>query len=286
VSTIAADLVESMPAERAAFHAILRTLHEHTGTDFSCYRPSTIMRRVWNRMISVGTNSFCDYLELLRGSDIEAMRLLERVTIKVSRFYRNREVFDVLRKLVIPELRAQDGHGPLRIWSAGCGFGEEPYTLAMLLEEAGVDGDIVATDIDESALHAARAGRYRDAAVDELPADLLERFLERIDGGYGVTAAIRARVRFERGDLTRHLACTQTQFDLVCCRNVLIYLAHDVQRRVVQSLIDSLRPGGYLCLGEAEWPGSALNSRLEPLGHKTRLRLFRVSGAVRAEPLS
>jgi chemotaxis methyl-accepting protein methylase len=283
VSTIAVDLVESTPAERDAFHAILRTLHEHTGTDFGCYRPSTIMRRVRNRMISVGANSFCDYLVLLHGSDAEALRLLERVTIKVSRFYRNREVFDVLRKVVLPELSARNDREPVRIWSAGCGFGEEPYTLAMLLEEAGVEGGIVATDIDEGALHAARAARYRDSAVEELPADLRERYLERIDGGYRVNAAIRERVQFVRGDLTRHAACARMPFDLVCCRNVLIYLAHEVQRRVVQTLIDSLRPGGYLCLGEAEWPGSAFHARLEPLGHKSRLRLFRASRAARAE---
>lgn len=277
MSTASADIVERTPAERDAFDRILALLRERTGTDFGCYRPSTVTRRVLNRMISVGASSFSEYLALLRDNEAETAHLLQRVTIKVSRFYRNREVFDVLRERVIPALARDRAGEPLRIWSAGCGYGEEPYTLAMLLEESGVPGRISATDIDRTALNAALAARYADAALGELPHDLRERYLSSIHGTHVVCDAVRDRVQFSHGDLTALSAGAVRTFDLICCRNVLIYLAHDVQRRILSALIGNIRRGGYLCLGEAEWPASSLAARLEPLGHKTRI--FRVLGA-------
>jgi chemotaxis methyl-accepting protein methylase len=283
VSTASADIVERTPAERDAFDGILALLCERTGTDFGCYRPSTVTRRVLNRMISVGASSFSDYLALLRDNEAETAHLLQRVTIKVSRFYRNREVFDVLRERVIPGLARARAGEPLRIWSAGCGYGEEPYTLAMLLEDGGVPGRISATDIDRTALNAALAARYTDAALGELPNDLRERYLYSIHGTQVVCDTVRDRVQFAYGDLTALAAGTIREFDLICCRNVLIYLAHDVQHRILSSLIGHVRPGGYLCLGEAEWPASPLAARLEPLGHKTRI--FHVLGAPGAQSI-
>lgn len=283
MSTIAADIVERTPAERDAFDRILALLRERTGTDFGCYRPSTLTRRVLNRMISVGASTFTDYLALLRDNEAETAHLLQRVTIKVSRFYRNGEVFDVLRERVIPALARDRAGEPLRIWSAGCGYGEEPYTLAMLLEEAGVPGRISATDIDRTALNAALAARYTDAALGELPIGLRARYLQSTHGTHVVCDAVRDRVQFAYGDLTALPASVVRAFDLICCRNVLIYLAHDVQGRILSSLVGHIRCGGYLCLGEAEWPTSSLAARLEPLGHKTRI--FHVLGAAGPEPM-
>src|SRR5690606_8067624 len=116
------------PRERepdSALAAILRILFERTGTDFSTYRPCTVERRVRNRMIVAGADTFEQYLDKLRRDSAEAVRLLERITIKVSRFYRNRITFDWLRAEVIPGLAAAASGRPLGIWSAGCGFGEE-----------------------------------------------------------------------------------------------------------------------------------------------------------------
>jgi chemotaxis methyl-accepting protein methylase len=227
-------------------------------------------------MISVGASTFADYLVLLRDNDGESGLLLERVTIKVSRFYRNSDVFDMLRERVVPELKRLRGDEPLTIWSAGCGNGEEPYTLAMLLDDALVAGCIEATDIDRHALRAASEGRYNEAVLEELPLDWRARYLQALEYNYVVMDSIRTRVHFAHHDLTKVESIPTRKFDLVCCRNVLIYLAHEVQRRVLASLIGSIRPGGYLCLGEAEWPAASLASALEPLGHKTRV--FRVLG--------
>jgi chemotaxis methyl-accepting protein methylase len=151
---------------------ILRALKRHTGVDFTGYRRATLERRIANRMLSVLTPSSKQYLELLLSSKVEAARLLERLTIKVSRFYRYSLAFDVLRMHVLPELARQQLDRPLAVWSVGCGAGEEPYTLAMLFDAAGISSEIHATDVDRSALELASSAVFASSALRELPADL------------------------------------------------------------------------------------------------------------------
>lgn len=267
------QLEEPQSAHDTALAAILRVLHDRTGTDFSMYRPCTIERRVRNQMMLAGADTFEQYLKILRGDALEAARLLERVTIKVSRFYRNKSTFDWLRLKVIPDLGKAVPEGPIRIWSAGCGFGEEAYTLSMLLEEAGLPGYVVATDIDLSALRLALQGRYRRAAFDELPEELFERYIERDDEAFRVAEPVRARVRFAHHDIIsgRPPPGGGTLFDLVCCRNVLIYLSRTIQEDVLHSLRARVRAGGILSLGEAEWPSASIAPSLEALPHQTHL---------------
>lgn len=260
-------------------HAILALLRERTGCDFSRYRAATVYRRIRNRMIALGIASLPEYLVRLESRQDEALPLLERLTIKVSRFYRNRATFDLLRAHVLPGLARARGGEPVRVWSAGCGCGEEAYTLAMLLEEAGAPGFVCASDLDPGALAAARAGLYPAEALAELPDELCRRFVEPTDAGglarYRVRDAARARVRLVQHDLTSPAPAPGTgRFDLVCCRNVLIYLQRDQQERTLRALCGSIEPGGFLCLGEAEWPRVLAPAAVVPLGRKTHL--FRV----------
>lgn len=255
--------------------AILARLAERTGCDFAGYRPATVHRRIRNRMISLGIVSMREYLELLEATEDESLRLLERITIKVSRFYRNPPTFDALRRSVLPALLQSRRRQPVRIWSAGCGCGEEAYTLAMLLEEAGEPGFIEASDLDATALDAARAGVYSPQALAELPSELATRFLEPLHAYgrpcYRVPDFLRRRVRFSHRDLTAtDPAPGEGRFDLVCCRNVLIYLKRDLQERTLRAARGTLEAGGFLCLGEAEWPAALLaTGSLAPLGRKT-----------------
>lgn len=266
---------DAVPAQADALvHAILAVLRERTGCDFSRYRPATVYRRIRNRMIALGIASLPEYLARLESAEDEALPLLERLTIKVSRFYRNRATFDLLRAQVLPGLARARAGSPVRIWSAGCGCGEEAYTLAMVLEEAGLPGFVIACDIDPAALAAAHRGTYPAQALVELPQELRRRFLRPIPGGerYAVTGAVRERVRFGPGDLTApQPAPGEGKFDLICCRNVLIYLQRDLQERILERVCDALAPGGFLCLGEAEWPGPGAVRRVVPLGRKTHL---------------
>jgi chemotaxis methyl-accepting protein methylase len=267
--------------EAELFDSIASVMRNRTGVDFGCYRPATVRRRIRNRMISVGTTSVGDYLRLLRASEQEADRLLERVTIKVSRLYRNPGVFDLLREQILPRLAMQRAGKPLRIWSAGCARGEEPFTLAMLLEDAGVAGTVLASDIDRLALGIAAQGVVDADALSELPRSLRERFVvEGHDDTARISARVRQRIRFEHRDLTRPLPASMgLRFDLVCCRNVLIYLKRAVQDRVQRTLRAALAPGGVLCLGEAEWPSAEVLPSLIVM--QRTARLFQASARAR-----
>lgn len=266
--------------------AVLSVLHERTGVDFAQYRTGTVTRRIHNRMISAGIDSLEAYLSHLRASHDETLPLVERLTIKVSRFYRNRATFDLLREQVLPDLARcgrRAGRDGLSIWSAGCGCGEEAYTLAMLLEEHGIPGTVEASDIDPGALDAARAGIYPQAALAELPPAFLS-YLEPVAGKgerHRVVDAVRRRLRFSRHDLTAAAPPPGAPFDLVSCRNVLIYFDREAQVRTLAKLRSALSDGGCLCLGEAEWPHAAVAATLATVSAK--LRVFRApAGAVEA----
>lgn len=243
------------------------------GVDFFGYRPQTVERRIRNRMMTLGIDDVAQYQRLLRASSEEVQFLIERLTIKVSRFYRNPPVFDAIRSEILPQLARLDR--PLRMWSAGCGRGEEAYTLSMLMEEAGIPGEVIATDIDPLALVSARKARFDEAAISDLPVALAKRFLEPCgpdSQACEVSGTVRARVTFAQADLTA-ASPTGTPFDLICCRNVLIYWNAAMQRRIFEQLISGLHPEGWLCLGEAEWPERASAGQLKAVA--ARLRLFR-----------
>jgi chemotaxis methyl-accepting protein methylase len=262
--------------------AILRAVHRRTGVDFSVCRPSFVERRILNRMAVIGVPTLQEYLLLVEGSETESHALVSRLTIKVSRFYRNARTFDVLRRQVLPALARVARTEPLRVWCAGCGCGEEAYTLAILLEELGASASVVATDVDSTALETARAGRYGLDALSELPDDLRARYTVPLPDGrsFTVHGCVQRRVRFVAHDLTGAAPIPGAAFHLVSCRNVLIYLRREFQERVFGLLLSTMALGGYLCLGEAEWPPSSRQSALDPVERNSRV--FRVPAAIGA----
>jgi chemotaxis protein methyltransferase CheR len=273
-----------MPLEEPGFlELISRAIRDRTGVDLGAFRAATVKRRIDNRMIAVGVSSAGEYLDLLHHDEREASLLVERVTIKVSSLYRNPAVYDLLRQEVLPQLASQRAGRPLEIWSAGCAHGQEPFTLAMLLEEGALAGEVLATDVDPLAIAAAARGNVDAESLEDLPAALKERFVETdAAGAMAVAAAVRGRVRFEVQDLTQPLAPSMAgRFDLVCCRNVLIYLKRDVQETVLCNLRAALSADSFLCLGEAEWPSPEVLSTLAVADRPTRL--FRASAEAPGE---
>lgn len=264
----------AVPVSWAETAEVIARLKRRSGLDFSEYRRETLRRRIHSHVLTTRAVRFEDYLRLLEESPLEPWNLVERITIKVSRFYRNPATFNALRMRVLPEL-AQQGR-PLRIWSAGCGRGEEAYTLAMLLQEADVAGEIHASDIDRSALSGAAQGTYPPESAEELPELLRVRYLQPVSLRHRphlkICEELRSRISFFEHDLLsgKNLP-PDAQYDLICCRNVLIYLQPTAQLRVLTALLSRLRPGGFLCLGEAEWPPAQLGARLLPLQRATRL---------------
>lgn len=283
--------------EEASLTGILEILRERTGLDFRGYRSAPLLRRVRNRMISARVATLSEYLDLLTGQPEEAARLVERLTIKVSRFYRDPQVFHALR-LALSEGAPGRRERPITAWSAGCGNGEEAYSLAILLAEledrgnAGPGPQVLATDIDQAALARGRCAEYAAADLVEMSPERVERCFEALPARtapglasspapglasgprrrYRVAQPLRSRVEFRFHDLSSD-APTQwdRRFDLICCRNVLIYFLPDLQNRVETLLLRHLLPGGLLCLGEAEWLLPGLLPSFEVMDRKARL---------------
>ena len=228
---------------------------------FSCevYKESCLRRRINVRMRARGAHTLAAYAEILDRDGAEFDRLLQALTVNVTKFYRNPDTWHALAEDVVPEL-VKRRYGAVRCWSAGCATGEEPYTLAMLLlEEArrkGVDSmdpRIDATDVDERCLAEAVAGRYRARSLDEAPAPLLARYLRDANGTEPreVVPEVKAIVRFRSHNLTQEPP-PRPPYDLVLCRNVVIYFDRPTQEALSQTIADALVPGGYLVLGKVE----------------------------------
>ncbi len=235
----------------------VRAVH---GIDFRSYKTPTIMRRLQRRIVAADSGNLDGYIQYLDEHPEEYQQLVNSLLIKVTEFFRDRELFDFLRDELIPELieKARTQGNQLRIWSAGCATGEEPYSLAILISEAlgneleHFNVRIFATDLDEEAVDFARRGLYPGAALDEIPEDLVERYFEEEDGGYQVKKQVRGMIVFGQHDLARKAPFPRV--DLVVCRNVLIYFTTELQERTLRLFAYSLRDGGYLLLGKAEIP--------------------------------
>jgi two-component system, chemotaxis family, CheB/CheR fusion protein len=259
---------KSSEAEGHALERFLEELHRGRGVDFRSYKRPTILRRLGRRMAVLDRGSIDEYSRYLEENPEEYKHLIGTFLIKVTEFFRDPELFDYLRKEVLPELieesREQDRQ--LRIWSAGCATGEEAYSLAILLSEmldreAGLfNVRIFATDIDEDAVRFARRGVYPPSALGGLSEEQIARYFVEENGSYQVKKQIRGMIVFGEHDLAQRSPFPNV--DLVMSRNVLIYFSAELQRRALQLFAYSLRDGGYLVMGKAESPSSQAESFL------------------------
>jgi two-component system, chemotaxis family, CheB/CheR fusion protein len=264
-------------------HKALALLHLRAGHDFRLYKPGMLMRRIFRRMGLARTPAWADYEKLLRDSAKELQALRGDLLIGVTEFFREPEAFDAFEREAIPQLlENRPADSPLRVWVPGCATGEEAYSLAMLLIEAVGEGprssevNVFATDVDRDALDVGRQGTYRDSIALTMPPQRLRRFFNKTDDGYQVKSVLRKAVLF-----APHNVMTDPPFsrlDVVSCRNLLIYLESEVQRKLMRLFHFALRPGGTLLLGKSESPGQS-DDLFEPVSKKHRI--FR---SVRAAP--
>jgi chemotaxis protein methyltransferase CheR len=245
------------------FAALTTLLYRAAGLAFDETRRESLAYSVHERMRAAGCADVSSYLALVVGDGgaDERQALLDEVTIPETHFFRNPPQIRALRKFVLPELLKQAAGGRrLRIWSAGCSTGEEPYTIAMLVREllpasSGWDVKIIATDVSTRALASARRGCYQERSfVMTDPVDLQRFFvLDAEHGGYEVRPEVRDLVEFRHHNLvTEQPPAEAGELDLVLCRNVTIYFDRDTTKSLMQRLHKSLRDGGYLFLGHAE----------------------------------
>ncbi len=263
IGPLLADLVTGtytpgVPDDAVSLHTFLEQVRQRSGIDFSTYKPPTILRRLHRRLVATGMPQLGDYLRYIDDHPEEYARLIADFLIKVTEFFRDPELFALLRGQVLPELVAQartQGNA-LRIWSAGCATGEEAYSLAILVAEAlGRELEhfsvrIFATDLDPEAVAFARRGIYPSTALARVPAELRARYFTTSEGAYEVAPQIRELVIFGQHDLGQRAPFPH--IDLVLCRNVLIYFTTELQKRALQLFAFALRDDGYLALGSSE----------------------------------
>ncbi len=268
-------------AEEPGFRVLAQRIAGRSGLDVGAYKDRCLKRRIASRMRACGVGNYLEYLDALDQRPEELDRLLDALTINVTKFFRNRETWSWLETQVLPGLLAER-EGRIRMWSAGCASGEEPYTLAILaarvLERMGRSEwlsrmQIDATDVDRASLERTRAARYGLRAFDEAEPGIIERFTHPVaDDQHQILAALRERVSVHRHDLTRESAVSPP-YDLICCRNVVIYFDRDTQDRLMLGFADALGPGGYLVLGKVESILGTARARYDVV--ETRERIYR-----------
>lgn len=223
-------------------------------------------RRIKKRLSATNTNSLNEYFKFLMENDPEVDSLIDTLTINVSEFFRNPFVFDFISEKLIPLMifeKLQRDEKYLRIWSAGCACGEEPYSLSIIfnefLKKESIDLalNIFATDINKTSLKSAAEGLYNFDSVKEVRYGLLKKYFTKKGECFKINSCIKDKVKFSFYDLIEKRGYAPPEsvygnFDLIFCRNVLIYFNSEYQNKIFEKLSHSLAPKGYLILGEAE----------------------------------
>ncbi|HXT00756.1 MAG TPA: CheR family methyltransferase [Elusimicrobiota bacterium] len=259
-----------------SFGQIIQLLREHTTVDFSLYKPATLQRRITRRMILLKLKSLESYSARLRADLKERDALYQDVLIGVTGFFRNPESFKALERRCFPPLfKARKPDDPIRVWVAGCSTGQEAYSLAMsLLEFMGhkikVPLQIYGTDLNDALLEKARAGLYTKAAVQELSAERLRRFFVEEDGAYRAVKSLREICVFASHNVIADPPFSR--MDILSCRNLLIYIEPEVQKKVISSFHYALKPGGALFLGASETIAT-LTDLFSPVDRKHKIYL-------------
>jgi len=262
------------------FEELTRKISRERGFACASYKEKCLRRRIAVRMRARGVLTYADYARVLDNDAAEYDRLLDALTINVTKLFRNWSMFHILAELVVPTLWNTDARA-IHVWSAGCSSGEEPYSLAVLFHRYAADQrqlfrfdrvHVLGTDIDRASLTAAERGQFPESGFDETPADLRERYFTAAPP-FTIASAIKQHVRFERRDLLEEFPRAPGGFQLIACRNVLIYFDRETQERLLQRFHEVLAPEGVLVLGKVETLLGPVRSRFAAID--ARERIFR-----------
>ncbi|MDQ2053595.1 protein-glutamate O-methyltransferase CheR [Halobellus sp. H-GB7] len=263
-------------ADERAFDDLLEYVESSLSFATSSYNRSYLDRRVSARMRRRHVDDYDEYQELLEADEDEQEALLNALSVNVTSFFRNPDVWEALRE-IIAEL-SDDGR--TRIWSAACSDGREAYSAAMLaLDDDRIDADrveILGTDIKPEILRAARGGEYHASETNDLeeqlePLENSDRYIEREGDTYRVSDEVQELVSFRRHDLVQE--DPPKTFDLVICRNLFIYINREAKEAIFETLGSAVEPGGYLTIGMTETVPASCRDRFDPV--EKRLRIYR-----------
>ncbi|ANS74858.1 chemotaxis protein CheR [Paenibacillus yonginensis] len=228
----------------------VKNVKQSTGIDLALYKEAQMKRRLTTLRNKNGYNTFEDFFKAMTANKKLFYEFLDRMTINVSEFWRNPNRWEVLRDTVLPELLKKNSR--LKIWSAACSTGEEPYTIAMILSDMGLLGtsSLTATDIDEGALQKAAKGLYIDRSIKDVPEDVASRYFTKEGLMLRVSDQLKNAVTFKKQNLL--LDPFETNHDLIVCRNVMIYFTEEAKHDLYHKFSAALRPGGMLFVGSTE----------------------------------
>lgn len=231
------------------FNEFHRWVHKELGINLSAYKPEQLNRRINSLMTRVGIRTLDEYTKSIKSNPEQRQKFLDFITINVTEFFRNPELFADLEKQITKELLPNTN---LKIWSAACSIGCEPYTLGMILDKISPSGrhNIIATDIDDTILSKAKIGEYTQNEMKSVKNSDLSKYFKIVDDKYYIESKIKDMVTFKKHDLI--LDRYDTNFDLIVCRNVVIYFNNDVKQEIYKKFSDSLKKGGLLFVGATE----------------------------------
>jgi len=240
----------------ADFEQYRSLIYKESGITFTPTNRSILESRLKEKLREKGVDSVKTYLAEITKDQGELKGFLDSITTNLTRFFRNQAQFDALEKFVIPELLniiKSRGDNTIRIWSAGCSTGEEPYTIAMLLSDVLPPPwkfEIVASDLSLKCLMIAKEGFYSDNKIEGIPDNYLKKYFSKVEGGYQVNKDIISKIRFDYHNLNNDAGLRN--MDIVFCRNVIIYFDDAMQNAVINRFFSSMSPKSFLFIGHSE----------------------------------
>lgn len=233
------------------FNEFISEIHGRFGLNLSAYKEKQLKRRIDSLICSVGVKGYRDYYQLLCTDTSKREKFFDKITINVSEFFRNTDIFAALENTILPQLCTASRN--LKIWSAACSNGAEPYSVAMILNDnfPRVSYTIHATDIDPNILKFARNGVYNEKVLKGVSQNRLQKYFIKEDACmYRVTPDVKKHVVFKKHDLLGDVF--ENDYDLIICRNVMIYFTRETQDMLYQKIYGSLKDGGVLFIGATE----------------------------------
>ncbi|MCL2319278.1 MAG: protein-glutamate O-methyltransferase CheR [Treponema sp.] len=249
-------MAEAVFLTDADFEQYRTLIYNESGIHFTATNRSILESRLKERLREKGIDTVKSYFAIITKDQGELKSFLDSITTNLTRFFRNQAQFDALEHFVVPqlqEIKKSSGNTTIKIWSAGCSTGEEPYTIAMLMSEILPPPwkyEIVASDISLKCLMTAKEGFYADARIVGIPDNYLKKYFDKAEGGYKVHADIMSKIRFDYHNLKNDSGLRNQ--DIVFCRNVIIYFDEAAQKAVINRFWDSMASKSFLFIGHSE----------------------------------
>lgn len=264
--------------EKIAFDKLKVAIFNKFGLDLNHYKENYLKRRLAVRMRSLQMVSYETYLKYLLTNDEEYNLLLDKLTINVTQFFRDPETFEEIKKNILPDIIRNNFN--IKIWSAGCSTGEEAFSIAIMLEEISENFgilnykyNIIGTDIDENALYNAKQGCYEGRTLENLSIERKKKYFYFNGKNYIIKQNIKKKVEFLKFNLMEPFK--KNYFDIIFCRNVIIYFTRDLQNKVIGYFYDALKQNGILVLGKTETMLFNFRNKFECLNIRERIFIKR-----------